>query len=202
MFELVASSEALETDADGNKALTVDTEIHDRLPAYPNGCACSEIEIDPETGNVELLRHSLVHDAGVEINPMILEGQSHGGIAQGIGQAMLENLVYSDEDAQILSGSFMDYCLPRADDLPNFTVASNPTAAASNPLGIKGGGESGTTAALGAFFNAVSDALAPLGIEEAPMPATPTRLWELIQEAQGEGFSEERPAARSQAAGA
>ena len=200
LFELVAASEAIEEDADGNKALTVDAEIHDRIPAYPNGCACSEVEIDPETGVLKLLRHTLVHDAGVEINPMILEGQSHGGIAQGIGQAMLEDFVYSDKDAQILSGSFMDYCLPRADDLPNFSIGSNPTAAASNPLGIKGGGESGTTAALGAFFNAVSDALAPLGIEEAPMPATSTRLWELIQKAQAGNLEDEPPIVRSQAA--
>ncbi|MFL2547092.1 MAG: xanthine dehydrogenase family protein molybdopterin-binding subunit [Candidatus Rariloculaceae bacterium] len=201
LFELVASSDGIAEDDRGRKTLSVDVELHDRLPAYPNGCACSEIEIDPETGTLKLLRHTLVHDAGVEINPMILEGQSHGGIAQGIGQAMLENFVYSTDDAQILSGSFMDYCLPRADDLPNFSVGSNPTAAASNPLGIKGGGESGTTAALGAFFNAVSDALASLGIEEVPMPATSAKLWELIRQAQAERDSDSDDAATwSQAA--
>jgi carbon-monoxide dehydrogenase large subunit len=200
LFELVASCGVVEADEDGIKVLMVDAEIHDRLPAYPNGCACSEVEIDPQTGEIELLCHVLIHDAGVEINPMILEGQSHGGIAQGIGQAMCENFVYADEGAQILSGSFMDYCLPRADDLPNFIIGSNPTAAASNPLGIKGGGESGTTAALGAFFNAASDALGSLGIEEAPMPATSNQIWHLIQRAQAESLNEERPAAYSQAA--
>ena len=127
-----------------------------------------------------LVRHALIHDAGLEINPMIVEGQGHGGMAQGIGQAMCEDFVYEESGAQILSGSFMDYCLPRADDLPNFDLGSNPTAAASDPLGVKGGGEGGTTPALGAFFNALHDALAPLGIEEVPMPATPLRVWELI----------------------
>ncbi|MFL2553891.1 MAG: xanthine dehydrogenase family protein molybdopterin-binding subunit [Candidatus Rariloculaceae bacterium] len=195
LFELVASCEDIKANDDGIRVLVIDAEIHDRLPAYPNGCACSEVEIDPQTGKIELLRHTLVHDAGLEINPMILEGQSHGGIAQGIGQAMCESFVYADEGAQILSGSFMDYCLPRADDLPNFTIGSNPTATDSNPLGIKGGGESGTTAALGAFFNAASDALVSIGIEEVPMPATSSQIWQLIQSARDESSNEDRSVA-------
>jgi aerobic carbon-monoxide dehydrogenase large subunit len=185
LFELAAN---LGGDSDG---LSVEAKLTQRLPAYPNGCACSEVEIDPETGKIELVRHTLVHDAGIEINPMILEGQGHGGIAQGIGQAMMENFVYDDGGAQILTGSFMDYCMPRADDLPNFSLGSNPTPAKSNALGVKGGGESGTTAALGAFFNAVSDALADLGIEEVPMPATPKQLWQLIHEAQENALAQE-----------
>lgn len=183
LFELAELLESGDVPGQEPAKLTVKQTIHERLPAYPNGCACSEVEIDPETGEVELVRHALVHDAGLEINPMIVEGQGHGGIAQGIGQAMLENFVYEPSGAQILSGSFMDYCLPRADDLPMFDLASNPTAAASNPLGVKGGGEGGTTPALGAFFNALHDALAPLGIEEVPMPATSARVWDLIARA-------------------
>lgn len=183
LFELAGLLEFGDVPGHDPARLTVRETIHDRLPAFPNGCACSEVEVDPETGEVELVRHALIHDAGLEINPMIVEGQGHGGIAQGIGQAMLEDFVYEPSDAQILSGSFMDYCLPRADDLPMFDLESNPTAAASNPLGVKGGGEGGTTPALGAFFNALHDALAPLGIEEVPMPATSARVWELIAQA-------------------
>ena len=183
LFELAALMEAGDLPGHMPAKLTVKEAIHDRLPAFPNGCACSEVEIDPETGEIELVRHALVHDAGLEINPMIVEGQGHGGIAQGIGQAMLEDFVYEPSGGQILSGSFMDYCLPRADDLPMFDLGSNPTAAASNPLGVKGGGEGGTTPALGAFFNALHDALAPLGIEEVPMPATSARVWDLIARA-------------------
>ncbi|MYJ95568.1 MAG: xanthine dehydrogenase family protein, partial [Proteobacteria bacterium] len=183
LFEIAALLEA--GDVPGHEAakLTVREAIHDRLPAFPNGCACSEVEVDPETGEVDLVRHALIHDAGLEINPMIVEGQGHGGIAQGIGQAMCEDFVYEESGAQILSGSFMDYCVPRAGDLPSFDLGSNPTAAASNPLGVKGGGEGGTTPALGAFFNALHDALAPLGTEEVPMPATSARVWELIERA-------------------
>ena len=183
LFELAALLESGDVPGHDPARLTVRETIHDRLPAFPNGCACSEVEVDPETGEVELVRHALIHDAGLEINPMIVEGQGHGGIAQGIGQAKLEDFVYEPSGAQVLSGSFMDYCLPRADDLPMFDLESNPTAAASNPLGVKGGGEGGTTPALGAFFNALHDALAPLGIEEVPMPATSARVWELIARA-------------------
>ena len=180
LFELAALLESGDVPGHEPAKLTVTEAIHERLPAFPNGCACSEVEVDPETGEVELVRHALIHDAGLEINPMIVEGQGHGGIAQGIGQAMCEDFVYEESGAQILSGSFMDYCLPRADDLPNFDLGSNPTAAASNPLGVKGGGEGGATPALGAFFNALHDALQPLGIQEIPMPATSSRVWELI----------------------
>ena len=186
LFELAALLESGDVPGHDPARLTVRETIHDRLPAFPNGCACSEVEVDPETGEVELVRHALIHDAGLEINPMIVEGQGHGGIAQGIGQAKLEDFVYEPSGAQVLSGSFMDYCLPRADDLPMFDLESNPTAAASNPLGVKGGGEGGTTPALGAFFNALHDALAPLGIEEVPMPATSARVWELIARARAE----------------
>lgn len=186
LFELAALLEAGEVPGHESAKLSVREVIHDRLPAFPNGCACSEVEVDPETGEVDLVRHSLIHDAGLEINPMIVEGQGHGGIAQGIGQAICEDFIYEESGAQILSGSFMDYCLPRADDLPMFDLDSNPTAAASNPLGVKGGGEGGTTPALGAFFNALHDALAPRGIEEVPMPATSARVWELIARARSD----------------
>ena len=188
LFDLAARLESGDVPGHEPAKLTVRVAIHERLPAFPNGCACSEVEVDPETGEVELVRHALIHDAGLEINPMIVEGQGHGGIAQGIGQAICEDFVYDESGAQVLSGTFMDYCLPRADDLPNFDIGSNPTAAASNPLGVKGGGEGGTTPALGAFFNALHDALAPLGIEEVPMPATSASVWKLIVRASGARF--------------
>ena len=165
LFELAALLESGDVPGHDPARLTVRETIHDRLPAFRPAAPVPKWRVDPETGEVELVRHALIHDAGLEINPMIVEGQGHGGIAQGIGQAMHEDIVYEPSGAQVLSGSFMDYCMPRADDFPMFDLESNPTAAASNPLGVKGGGEGGTTPALGAFFNALHDALAPLGIE-------------------------------------
>jgi len=154
-----------------------------RIPAHPTGSAVCEVEIDPETGVVEIVRHSSIDDAGQPINPMILHGQVHGGIAQGAGQALLEAVVYAPDTGEMLTASFMDYGMPRADMLPFFDVelAEHPTH--GNPLRIKGGGESGITPCLAAVMNAVCDALSPYGVEHLDMPATPGRVWGVIEAA-------------------
>ncbi|HXZ02267.1 MAG TPA: xanthine dehydrogenase family protein molybdopterin-binding subunit [Stellaceae bacterium] len=152
-------------------------------PTFPNGCHVCEVEIDPETGVARILRYAVVDDVGRVVNPLLLKGQIHGGIAQGAGQALCETLIYDRDSGQLLTGSFMDYCMPRADDLPMIAVGSNEVSAKTNPLGIKGAGEAGTVGALSAVMNAVNDALAPLGIRHVDMPATPERLWRAIRDA-------------------
>jgi carbon-monoxide dehydrogenase large subunit len=150
---------------------------------FPNGCHIAEVEIDPETGLVSLERYIVVDDYGRLINPMLTSGQVQGGVAQGIGQALLEHTVYDAGSGQLLSGSLMDYALPRADDLPSFdiTLAELPTAA--NPLGVKGSGQAGCIAAPQTIINAIVDALSPLGIDHIDMPATPERVWRTIRAA-------------------
>ena len=152
-----------------------------RAYSYPSGCHVCEAEIDPETGAVRIVRYAVVNDFGTAINPMLLEGQIHGGIAQGAGQALWEDCVYDPETGQLLTGSFMDFCLPRADDLPFIDWERVETPCATNPLGVKGAGESGTTASLPAVVNAVVDALAELGVRHADMPLTPEKVWRLIR---------------------
>ncbi len=153
-----------------------------RTYSFPNGTHVAEVEIDPETGRVFLERYSLVNDAGVAVNPMLLDGQLHGGIVQGVGQALMEHIVYDHETGQLLSGSFMDYALPRAADIPSFALERRPTPCLTNPLGVKGVGESGTTAALPAAMNAVADALASAGAPDVQMPATPERVWRALRQ--------------------
>ena len=148
---------------------------------FPNGCHVAEVEIDPETGTTELLRYVVVDDVGTVINPLLLKGQIHGGVVQGFGQVFGESILY--RDGQPLTASFMDYAMPRADELCDFTVKSNPVPTASNPLGVKGAGEAGTVGALVVLINAVVDALRPLGVTHIEMPATPARVWEAIRTA-------------------
>ncbi|HEX5455717.1 MAG TPA: xanthine dehydrogenase family protein molybdopterin-binding subunit [Stellaceae bacterium] len=160
-------------------------EAYDGPPsAFPNGCHIAEVEVDPETGEVEVVKYSFVNDFGVVINPLLVEGQAHGGIVQGIGQALRERTVY-DEDGQLLTGSYMDYALPRADDAPFFVNASHPVPAKTNPLGAKGCGEAGCAGALPAVINALVDALSEYGIRHLDMPATPERVWQAIRDARG-----------------
>lgn len=142
----------------------------------PAGAYIAEIEIDRETGTVELINFTGADDFGRIINPLIVEGQVHGALVQGIGQALYENAVY-DESGQLETGSFMDYCMPRADNFPPFKLETNTTLCTHNPLGAKGCGEAGTIGAPAAIMNAVVDALAPLGIVDIDMPATSERLW-------------------------
>ncbi len=146
---------------------------------FPAGCHICEIEVDPETGETEIVDWTAVDDFGVVVNPMIVEGQVHGGIAQGVGQAKLEGAVY-DKDGQLVTGSFMDYCIPRAQDLPAFKVDTTVTRCPSNPLGIKGCGEAGAIAAPAAVINAITDAI---GTENLTMPATPQAVWSALQKA-------------------
>ena len=153
------------------------------VPSYPYGCAVCEVEVDPETGVVEIVRYTSVDDVGRAVNPTILHGQTHGGIAQGTGQALLEHCVYDATTGQLQSATLMDYALPRADMFPPFTTEISEVPSASNPLGLRGGGEGGTTPALAVVVNAIVDALAALGVEHVEMPATPERVWRSIQAA-------------------
>ena len=151
---------------------------------FPNGCHIVEVEIDPDTGVVTLDRYTIVDDFGRTINPIMLEGQVHGGIVQGIGQALLEHTVYDEESGQLLSGSFMDYAMPRAGDLPFFSFATHNVPCSANPLGVKGAGEAGAIGAPPAVMNAVIDALHhKTGLKHLDMPATPRRVWEALQSA-------------------
>jgi carbon-monoxide dehydrogenase large subunit len=152
-------------------------------PNFPNGCQVCEVEVDPETGDVRLDRIVAVDDVGVVINPLICDGQVHGGLAQGIGQALWEHLIYDRQSGQLVAGSFMDYTMPRAADFPHFESALEEIPAKTNPLGIKGIGESGTVGAPPAVVNAILDALRPLGVDHIDMPATPMRVWESLQRA-------------------
>ncbi len=151
---------------------------------YPNGAHVVEVEIDRDTGEVKLDRYVAVDDSGVIINPLLYAGQIHGGLAMGIGQALMEDMTYDPESGQLLAGSFMDYAMPRADDMPDLDALSlghHDVACATNPLGAKGGGESGTVGALPAVVNAIVDALAPFGVKDIRMPATPARIWQAMQ---------------------
>lgn len=149
---------------------------------YPNGCYIVEVEVDPETGLVRLDRIIGVDDVGRTLNPLLLDGQVHGSIAQGAGQALLEAVIH-DEHGQLLTGSFSDYALPRADDLPAFDVSTRNVPTSTNPLGVKGGAETGTVGLPAAVVAAIIDALAPLGVEDIAMPATPARVWKAIRDA-------------------
>lgn len=149
--------------------------------SYPNGCHIAEVEIDTETGATRVDRYTVVDDLGVLMNPMLAEGQVHGGVAQGIGQAITERTVF-DADGQLLTASFMDYAMPRANDMPFVAFHSEAVPSTANPLGMKGCGEAGTVGALGAVANAVQDALWPFGLRRVDMPFTPSRVWKMLQE--------------------
>jgi carbon-monoxide dehydrogenase large subunit len=151
--------------------------------AFANGCEVCELEVDPETGAVQIVALTMVDDSGRSVNPMIVHGQHHGAVAQGIGQALMERCVYDPASGQLLSGSFLDYAIPRADDLPFVSVTSRDVPSPTNPLGVKGAGEGGTVGAPGAVIHAILDALAPLGVTHIDMPATPERVWRAIQAA-------------------
>jgi carbon-monoxide dehydrogenase large subunit len=165
----------------GGLAVVTDNEMHD--PVFPNGCATCEIEIDPETGGLEITRYASVDDVGRCINPLIVHGQTHGAIAQGIGQALWEQCYVDPDSGQPLVGSLMDYGMPRSDRLPNFVTEIAEVLSPTNPLGIKAGGEGGTTAAPAVIVSAVVDALSAYGVRDITMPATPYVIWQAIQAA-------------------
>ena len=149
-------------------------------PTFPNGCHVCEVEVDAETGVVEILRYAAVDDVGTVLNPLLMEGQLHGGIVQGVGQILMENVVWDRESGQLIAGSFMDYTMPRADDLPSFEMEINEVPTPTNPLGIKGAGEAGCVGAMPALMNAIVDALSPLGVAAIDMPASPETVWRAI----------------------
>jgi carbon-monoxide dehydrogenase large subunit len=157
--------------------------VYDPVPSCPNGCHACEVEIDRATGEVRIVRYVAVDDVGVALNPMLVDGQVHGGVAQGAGQVLMEHVIYDPATGQLLAGSFMDYAMPRADDLPNIEVALHEVPAKTNPLGVKGVGEAGTVGALPALMNAILDALAPVGVTDIAMPATPERVWRAMKAA-------------------
>ncbi len=187
LFELAAEAVRLKDAgklppelADG-LAVVTDNEMHE--PVFPNGCAICEVEVDPETGEVVIARYACVDDVGRCINPLIVDGQTHGAIVQGVGQAMWEAIALDPDSGQLLSGSLMDYAMPRADMVPSFTTRIAEVLSPTNPLGIKAGGEGGTTAAPAVMVSAIVDALRDYGVRDLKMPASPFQVWQTIAEA-------------------
>jgi aerobic carbon-monoxide dehydrogenase large subunit len=168
--------------AKGEDVTTLDAAEVAQINAhtFPNGCHIAEVEVDPETGVVEVLRYSVTDDVGKAVNPMIVRGQVHGGVAQGFGQAVLERTAYDPDSGQLLSGSFMDYAVPRADDLPDIEVEFVEVPCGTNPLGVKGAGEAGAVGSPPAVINALVDALRPAGVTHIDMPATPEKVWKAL----------------------
>jgi aerobic carbon-monoxide dehydrogenase large subunit len=185
-FELAreAAQLALPENLKDGLAVVTDNEMHE--PVFPNGTAICEVEIDPDTGEMKITRYASVDDVGRCINPLIVHGQTHGAIAQGVGQAMSEQIYLDPDSGQPLTGSLMDYAMPRADTLPAFAVGIAEVLSPTNPLGIKAGGEGGTTAAPAVVVSAILDALRPLRVREIRMPATPYAIWSAIQKAKAE----------------
>ena len=184
IFDLARAAAAGQLPPALGATLAAETMHENPAFAFANGCEVCEVEVDPETGVVEVVALTVVDDSGRSVNPMIVHGQMHGAAAQGIGQALLERCVYDAASGQLLSGSFLDYAIPRADDLPSIAVVSRDVPSPTNPLGVKGAGEGATVGAPGAVIHAILDALAPLGVTDLDMPATPERVWQAIQAAQ------------------
>src|SRR4051812_18192981 len=182
IMELVQRVREGKLPEDAPRSLDVDHASKETPSTFPNGCHVAEVEIDPETGITRIVRYVAVNDFGVVVNPMIVAGQLHGGVAQGIGQALMEEVSY-DESGQPITGSFMDYAMPRAEDIPPMLVGDHPSPAKTNPLGTKGCGEAGCAGSLVCIVNAVIDALSEYGITQIDMPLTPERVWRAIQEA-------------------
>ena len=182
LFDL--AHDAAERKKRGEIAESLDTKATVDTPqTFPNGCHIAEIEIDPATGETQVLTYTAVDDAGNIINHTLVEAQVHGGVAQGLGQALLEAVVYDAQNGQLVSGSFMDYCMPRATDMPAFRIADIVVPATTNPLGVKGAGEAGTTGSLAAIMNAIADAIPGEAAAHLDMPATPEKVWQACQQA-------------------
>ncbi len=184
IFEVAAAAAQLnDLPGDLRGPLAAFSDETFNLASFPYGCHVCEVEIDPELGTVGIARYSAVDDVGRAVNPMIIHGQVHGGIAQGAGQALLEQCFYDPSTGQPLTGSFMDYAMPRADNFPFFATEISEVPCTTHPLGIRPAGEGGTTPALGVVINALVDALAHYGVKHVEMPATPERVWRAIREA-------------------
>jgi len=181
LFDVAAAAAGDDVPDDLQGPLRATALIDRPMPAYPNGCHVAEVEIDPETGAVRIIRYAAVDDVGTVVNPSIVDGQVHGGIAQGVGQALWEEVVYDPETGQLLAGSFMDYVMPRADDFPMFAVGHNEVPTETNLMGAKGGGEGGTTPAPAAIVNAIVDALRDYGVTHLQMPVTAEKIWRAME---------------------
>jgi carbon-monoxide dehydrogenase large subunit len=182
LFELARQAAARQKR--GEIAESLDTKgTTDTPQTFPNGCHVAEVEVDPATGETQVLSYTAVDDAGNIIDHTLIEGQVHGGVAQGLGQALFENVVYDADNGQLVSGSFMDYCMPRAADMPAFRIADVVVPATTNPLGVKGAGEAGTTGSLAAVMNAIADAIPGEAAAHMDMPATPEKVWKACQQA-------------------
>jgi aerobic carbon-monoxide dehydrogenase large subunit len=185
-----AARHELPADMRDGLAVVTDNEMHE--PVFPNGCACCELEIDPETGGIEITRYASVDDVGRCINPLIVHGQTHGAIVQGVGQALCEQVYLDPASGQPLTGSLMDYGMPRSDKVPSFITEIAEVLSPTNPLGIKAGGEGGTTAAPAVIVSAIVDALRDFGVGDIKMPATPYTIWKAIEEARASASSNHR----------
>jgi carbon-monoxide dehydrogenase large subunit len=175
------AAKAAEMKKKGEIPESLDTKLQTETPlTFPNGCHVAEVEIDPQTGKLTLASYSAVDDCGNVLDHVIVEAQVQGGVAQGVGQALMENFVYEADSGQVQSGTFMDYALPRADDVPSVTGKEHVVPATTNPLGVKGVGEAGTTASLAAVMNAIADAIPGAGAK-LDMPATPEKVWRACQ---------------------
>jgi aerobic carbon-monoxide dehydrogenase large subunit len=183
IMELAARLRSMKLPPELPQSLDVGLISNNPPSSFPNGCHIAEVEVDPDTGAIAVVKYAMVNDFGTLINPLLAEGQAHGGIVQGIGQALMERTFY-DGDGQLLSGSYMDYALPRADSAPMFSFASHPVPATTNVLGVKGCGEAGCAGSLPAVMNAVIDALSSYGVRHIDMPATPERVWQALRDAQ------------------
>lgn len=180
LFE-VARIAKTQANIEGVEGIAADGEFKNGSNTWPNGCHICEVEIDPETGTTDITRYTIVDDFGKIVNPMLVEGQVHGGVVQGIGQAMGEEAVYDPQSGQLITGTFMDYWMPRADNMPTMSFKTNEVPCKTNPLGVKGCGEAGTVGAAPAFVNAVVNALAPYGIDHIDMPTTPLKIWQITK---------------------
>jgi carbon-monoxide dehydrogenase large subunit len=182
LFDVAAR--AAEFAKTGTIEESLDTNANNSVPqTFPNGCHIAEVEVDPATGKVDLVSYAAVDDCGNVLDPMIVHGQLHGSLAQGIGQALMEIAVYDEHNGQLVSGSFMDYAMPHADDMPDIKDDVHPVPATTNPLGVKGVGEAGTTAAIAAIMNAIANAIPGDAAARLDMPATPEKVWLACQAA-------------------
>jgi aerobic carbon-monoxide dehydrogenase large subunit len=181
LFDLAARAKEMKQRGDITEDLDTKTNAETPL-TFPNGCHIAEVEIDPKTGALALVGYAAIDDCGRALNTMIVAGQTHGSIAQGLGQAMMENAVFDNSGGQLVTGSFMDYAMPRADDMPLFKDAIHAVPATTNPLGVKGAGEAGTTAAIAAVMNAIADAIPGGAGAHLDTPATPEKIWQACRQ--------------------
>ena len=187
LFEVAAAAPGDRVPSDLRGPLMGISDETMSIPSYAYTCAACEVEVDPETGLVDVVRYASIDDCGRAVNPILIHGQSHGGIAEGIGQVLWEARVYDLKSGQLLSGSFLDYAMPRADLLSAFDTEISEVPSTTNPLGMRGGSEGGITPGLAAVANAIVDALAKFGVEHIELPATPERVWNAIRVARRNG---------------